>query len=80
MDLQSSEWVVVALFVWSQFIIPRLFQLKPAHLIIVVKVVYPDVLLHVGVIKILPKPGAITPVEVPLSITVTLTEGEIMTD
>lgn len=57
-------------FPWSQFIIPRLFQFKPAYLIIVVKVVYPDVLLHVGVIKILPEPGPITPVKVPLSITV----------
>lgn len=40
-----------------------------AHLVIVVKVVYPDVLLHVGVIKILPEPGPITPVKVPLAVT-----------
>lgn len=33
------------------------------------KVVYPDVLLHVGVIKILPEPGPVTPVKVPLSVT-----------
>lgn len=40
------------------------------HLIMVAKVVYPYMLLHVWVIKILPQPGHITPVEVPLSITV----------
>lgn len=46
------------------------FRLKPTHLVIVVEVVYPYVLLHVGVIKILPEPVPITPVEVPLTITV----------
>lgn len=40
------------------------------HLIMVAKVVYPHMFLHVGVIEILPEPAHITPVEVPLSITV----------
>lgn len=39
------------------------------HLIMVAKVVYPYMFLHVRVIKILPEPAHITPVEVPLSIT-----------
>lgn len=50
--------------------------MKLAHLVIVVKVVYPYVLLHVGVIKILPEPGPITPVEVPLTVTVRERKGE----
>lgn len=40
------------------------------HLIMVTKVVYPYVLLHVGVIEILPQPSHITPIEVPLTFTV----------
>lgn len=40
------------------------------HLIMVAKVVYPHMFLHVGMIKILPEPAHITPVEVPLSFTI----------
>lgn len=40
------------------------------HLIMVAEVVYPYMFLHVRVIKILPEPAHITPVKVPLSITV----------
>lgn len=45
-------------------------RLMVPHLIMVAKVVYPHMFLHVGVIEILPEPAHITPVEVPLSITV----------
>lgn len=40
------------------------------HLIMVAKVVYPYMFLHVRMIKILPEPTHITPVEVPFTITV----------
>lgn len=40
------------------------------HLIMVAKVVYPYMFLHVRMIEILPDPANITPVEIPLSITV----------
>ena len=38
----------------------------PAHLVVVSEVTDPHVLAHVGVVKVLPKPADITPVEIPL--------------
>ena len=40
-------------------------QAHPAHLVVVPEVTDPHMLAHVGMVKVLPKPADITPVEIP---------------
>lgn len=41
----------------------------PAHLVVVSEVTDPHVLIHVGVVEILPEPADVAPVEIPLPFT-----------
>ena len=39
------------------------------HLVVVPEVAYAHVLIHVGVVKVLPQPADITPIEIPFAFT-----------
>lgn len=69
-NLQHDSWFELETVVTATTAVSELARLMLPHLIMVAKVVYPDMFLHVWMIKILPEPAHITPVKIPLSITV----------